>query len=91
MEFVFGQSGQSCGSMVSLCDGYKVLAQVGIGESTPVHLPDVKVCSLMVVCGTLAVVVDAHEGGNIAVSWNLSRRCMVVHLDNQLIGEAVVA
>lgn len=87
MEIVFCQSAQDCGSAeVSLCDGYKKLAGVGIGESQRVVIEDER-RKLTVRCGVFSVDVDVDSSCVIEASWSLVRRSMIVSKNKRVVGE----
>lgn len=95
MKVLFSQASQECGSSgVSLYLGHKRLAEVGIGESVEVELPDSDSgCDVEIKCGcyVFAVHIGNHGPQDLEVSWALGRAAMVVRRNRQEIGVATIS
>lgn len=95
MRVLFSQANQECGSSgVCLYLGRERLAEVGIGESVEVELPDSgSGCDVEIKCGSYVfkVHIDNHGPQDLEVAWTLGRAAMVLRRNRQEIGSATIS
>lgn len=92
MKVLLSQSSQEYGSSgVSLFWGRDKLAQVGIGETVTVELPNGG-GDLIIRCGSYGfkLHVDGHEPRGLEVAWDLGRAAMVIRSEKKEIGIATI-